>query len=479
MRQRTGAGRRGLVLLVLVGACCEAPAASPATATSPNILFIMVDTVRADHVGCYGYAKPTTPAIDRLASGGVRLDQMIASSSWTMPSLMSMFTSLHPSQHGATSYRARLRPGIATLAALLSHAGYQTAGFSSNPTAHSKFGFGRGFDLYDDFTVMLAADLNLFDDFGEQRGYREAASSPVVNRLALDWLRRYWDRSRPFFLFALYFDPHADYTPPPPYDTMFCPGYTGSENGQNMYVRPPASFTPEARERIRALYDGEIRCTDDHIGVLLRESAALGALDNTVTILVSDHGEEFWDHGGILHGQTLYDEVVRVPCIFHWPGHLAAGKVLAEQASHVDILPTLLAAASIAVPPYCAGRDLLPMLRGDVAASVREARMETGLDVRHLIGVRTPQAKLLHDLTADRREWYDLRSDPAEAGDLVSAGRPAPGAEAASLDQFRALVAKAREDHPAPETQPDLPPALLKALQAHGYLHGATSGPRR
>jgi len=103
--------------------------------------------------------------------------------------------------------------------------------------------------------------------------------------------------------------------------------------------------------------------------------------------------------------------------------------------------------------------------------------METGLDVRHLIGVRTPQAKLLHDLSADRREWYDLRSDPAEARDLVSAGMPTPKAEAARLDQFRALVLKARQDCPASEGQPDLPPALLKALQAHGYLHGAAPAP--
>lgn len=456
--------------LPLMGAAKEAAAKAE---QRPNIIFVILDALRRDHVGCYGYARDTTPVLDGLAQKGVVIDQLIATSSWTMPGVASMFTSLQPSFHGAVSYKSRMRKGLVTLAGQLAAAGYQTAGITSNPAIHSKFGFNQGFGTYDDFTIPLAWDLNLFEDFpGEgPASAKSFATSPLVNRLALSWLRKAWNRENPYFLFLLYFDPHADYVPPAPYDREFDPDYTGREDGRNMYARRNSEFSERDRKHLVARYDGEILYTDWMIGEFLEQARQMGALENTLIILLADHGEEFWDHGGILHGHTLFEELVRVPCILYWPGVLPAGKRIEAQVSHIDIMPTLLSAAMLPTPDQCQGRSIWQALAADAAIVPHPAFMETEVGDADLVSIRTPGMKVIWDLKSGTRTTYALDSDPWETQQLDTQ------ATAATLSSLLDSYHKETEDLNQADGKADnstdnhVSGRLLKQLRALGYAH--------
>lgn len=459
-----------------------AASALPATGSvpRPNILFIMVDTLRTDHVGCYGYGRPTTPNLDRLAATGVRFDQMVSSSSWTLPAVGTMFTGLYPSQHNLTGTGHRMAEGITPLAAVLGQAGYRTAGFTANPVVHSKFGFARGFAVYDDYTAMLSADLGLFGDPPPVPGTAvsppdiEAGNStvtnPLVNRFAEAFLAKQPDATAPFFLFLLYFDPHADYVPPPPYNTMFNPGYAGPEVGSGIYRRGPAHpYSPEERQQIVSLYDGEIRNTDEHIGQLLALLDRLALRDNTVVLVLADHGEEFWDHGGMLHGHSLKEELVHVPCILRYPGVLPTDTVFPHQASLLDIMPTLLDLAGVPIPDQCLGRSLLPNLQdASVPCPERLAFLEGTPDSRaSLEAVRLPARKLVHDPLADTFEAFDLAADPREEVPL----RSPPFPLLPSLREWSAAMQAARDRQGNAAAAPlELDQTHLRQLRSLGYL---------
>ncbi len=189
--------------------------ATVAAAARPNILFVMLDTLRADHVGCYGYAKPTTPHIDRLARESVRFANLYTAGPWTMPSVMTMFTSLHPTVHGAVSFQRRASLKVTTLAERLKRLGYRhTVAIVSNPTVNSRYGFAQGFDRYDDYSIFFAHELDLFgvDDKPQRKSVVEAVTSKTVTDMATRWLEKEGRRG-PWFLFLLYFDPHLDYVP--------------------------------------------------------------------------------------------------------------------------------------------------------------------------------------------------------------------------------------------------------------------------
>ncbi len=444
----------------------------------PNILFIMVDTLRADHVGCYGYGRPTTPNLDHLATEGVRLEQMMSVSSWTMPAVGTMFTGLYPSQHNLTGTKHRMAEGITTLAAVLGQAGYRTVGFTTNPVVHSQFGFAQGFAVYDDYTVMLSGDLGLFGDPDPAiavppqkiEAGNGTVTSPLVNRFAETFLEKQTDASAPFFLFLLYFDPHADYVPPPPYDTMFNPGYAGPEVGSGIYRRGPSHpYSPEERQQIVSLYDGEIRNTDEHIGRLLALLDRLGLRDNTVVLIVADHGEEFWDHGGMLHGHSLREELVHVPCILRDPGVLPAGTVFPHQASLLDVMPTLLDLAGVPIPEQCLGRSLLPNLREAPAPwTERLAFLEGTPDSRtNLEAARLPTRKLVHDPLADTWEAFDLATDPQEKSPLRSPPLPL----LPPLREWSGAMKAARDRQGSDAAVPlELNQTHLRQLRSLGYL---------
>lgn len=467
------AGTLLVALSVALPSSAEASAAvTPTVPHRPNILFIMIDTLRADRLGCYGYQRNTTPGLDRLAEEGIRFSRMIASSSWTLPSVMSMFTSLPPSLHGAVNRETRLRPGFTTLAEQLNSAGYQTAAFISNPVVHSKFGFGRGFDLYDDFTILLTGAIDPLTDSGAEARIRSVASSPIISRLARNWLVKQRIPEEPFFLFLLYFDPHADYVPPSPYNRMFDPAYTGTVDGKD-FTRKKKIYRERDREHISALYDGEIRYTDEHISRFLQKMTDAGLTEDTLIVVTSDHGEEFWEHGSTLHGHSLYEELVRVPFIMFWPGGLPARPVLHQQVSHIDIMPTVLDAVNLPIPEQCLGNSLLPLLKND---SIREFRSETFLETEagkvDLKAVRTADRKLIWDLKHKNRQIFDLQKDPGElygrTPDSIAGGQRL----AAHLARWYQATQNAEERLPEHESEPlQVDGVLKRALKALGYLH--------
>ena len=455
------------------------PRHSWAAPRKPNILFVMIDTLRADHVGCYGYGKPTTPHLDRLAEEGVRFANVWTASPWTMPSLMTMFTSLHPSVHGATSPQRRASLKVRTLAERLKDIGYRrTAGIVANPMVNSRYGFGQGFDLYDDYTIFFAHELNLFDLDGADRrkSIIDAVTSETVSQMAIEWLGKEGSHD-PWFLFLLYFDPHNNYVPPPPWDRKFDP-HPDAESRRHppdFHSLPAKGAAEESREHLMALYDGEIGHTDDQIGRLLTHLDGLGLRGNTLVAVVSDHGEEFLDHGGTLHGRTLYNELTHGMLILRHPGTLPTGKVTHAPICHLDLTPTLLACMGEKPDPECQGVSRLQEILG---AEPRRASAEgspfflEAATKASLRAVVVGRHKLILDTESAKEELYDLDTDPREKTDIAG---EQPGISAGLRGILREHVARCakaagRYEATGEALRPQLTRKDIDALRALGYL---------
>jgi arylsulfatase A-like enzyme len=331
-----------------------------------NVLLISLDTLRADHLSCYGYKRSTSPRIDQVAKEGVLFENVVAASNWTVPSHMSLLTSLYPSAHGVENESMCLGEGVPTLAQVLENHGYTTAAFVTGDMLNHGYGFQRGFQLYDDFTAKLMCKMNLFEDHAANKaGLNDVPTDHVITNLAALWLRQH--RQEKFFLFLHYWDCHADYIPPPPYDRQFDPGYTGKENGRRIYERQreiEARFAPRDFAHLIALYDGEIAHTDDHVGQVVRLLRDMGLARKTLLIIVSDHGEGFLEHGMVTHGNSLFEELIHVPLILRLPGVIPPGRRIKENVSQVDLMPTVLGLLGIAPPPGLQGIDLSAACRG-------------------------------------------------------------------------------------------------------------------
>jgi arylsulfatase A-like enzyme len=320
-----------------------------------NIILIGVDTLRQDHLGCYGYERATSPNIDELAGRGVLCANAVSQCPWTLPSFASILTSLYPTQHGAGIDMNSMRTSFPTLAGMLAEEGYATGAVINVAVLSPAFGVDRGFAHYD-----AAAP-----------GVRRIADE--VTERALAWIES--EKDGPFFLFVHYFDPHLSYSPPAPFDTLFDPGYEGEVGRafeQETFLRlKDRLYTASDRQtradwaHIEALYDGEIAFTDKAVGDLLAGIRSKGLEDRTLVVLVSDHGEEFMEHGGYGHGHTLFDEVIRVPLIFSLPGRLPEGVRVARQVRPVDIMPTILDLADVDGEYRPEGVSLVPLLRGE------------------------------------------------------------------------------------------------------------------
>lgn len=391
------------------------PAAAAAQAKT-NVLLISLDSLRADHVHAYGYERETSPTIDRLANEGIRFANAISTSSWTLPTHLTMFTSRYQTSHGVTVDTLTLNPAIPTLGEIMKSAGYATAGFISGPYVAGHYGYGRGMDTY----------VDLSQGYDHRAEARATIASPVINEQALEWLDEH--KEQPFFLFLHYFDIHYDFIPPAPYDTMFDPDYTGTMDGTRFIERKDvnARMDPRDLEHIKALYDGEIRFTDEHVGKILERLEALDLLENTIVMLVSDHGDEFFEHGNKGHHRTVYDEVLRVPFVVRLPGKTHAGTVIEEQASLVDVMPTLLAQTQIPGPVDMEGENLLNLLEGQPLerdAIYAEFYDKRGFNVQ--VAQRTAKTKVIQHFnrithpSSKPVELYDVAKDPEEQNDLA------------------------------------------------------------
>jgi arylsulfatase A-like enzyme len=377
-----------------------------------NVLLISIDSLRADHVGCYGYGRETTPEIDQLASEGTVFANHVSTTSWTLPAHISLFTGQEISVHGVATDGFSLHPAVPTLAESLRAAGYRTAAFCSSPYMNPAFGFDRGFDLYHNIDTEKEdfVDTVLPSETERDRVHRET-TSPRITELAENWLEE--NASEPFFLFLHFWDPHYDYDPPPPYDRIFNPGYTGDIDGRN-YIhndRVHPGMDPEDLEQIIALYDGEIAFTDRHLGMVLDKLKELDLYDRTLIIVTGDHGDEFFEHGNKGHRLTLYEEVIRVPLVISLPGKENQAGRVETTAGIIDIAPTILDRLGVFPPPTFQGESLLPPIKGTEPRANRFYLAELS---PALYALRGDGLKLLHNALEDQTVVLDLNDDPGE-----------------------------------------------------------------
>ena len=435
---------------VAVAAPAPAPAPParelPAAGTArPNILVILVDTLRRDRLTPYGYRRETSPEIARrLAGAGTVMEDAYSQAPWTLPSVVSMMTGHYPGELLGVDMSAYGVPvGILTTAERLGRAGYETAGFLANPTMHVGAGFERGFRTF----YAPPADVEWLRRHADD-----------LNRHALPWIAAHQDQDRPFFLYLHYIDPHDPYDNPEVVGNRspFEGEYRGPVAGDwvhGIYTGKIVLSDP-ARDiaHLSALYDSEVHYVDRAIGQVLA-SLRPEVLANTLVVLTADHGEELFDHGGWKHGQTLYEEQIHVPLIWRWDGHIPAGRRLAGTVRLLDVAPTLAAAAGAPPDPGWEGMNLLPALTGAAPLAERPAFAE-GLSSGPLRAAavlgrlklivfnrQEPfapaddlQAHLwrqdlgrmarveLYDLVHDPGERHNLAADPAAAGAASSSG---------------------------------------------------------
>ena len=387
--------------------------------SAPDLCLILVDSLRPDHLGCYGCERDTSPAIDAFAAGAVRFDQAIASGSWTQPSIMSMMASVPADIHQRVHWGRPHSTNVVTLAETLQKAGYQTVGLVANPMTNRKYGFARGFDFYDDWSLTGAPDATTGDIA------RQTAQGAKLTRLAKDWIEKRRDPEKPLFLFVLYIDVHWDYLPPPPFNRMFAPDPVPPP--RDIWNLGRKSVPEAARRRSVAAYDGEIRYTDGCISNLLAAIDASPRGKDTVVVFCSDHGESFWERGVASHGNALFDEELRVPLVIRparGDGEPAPPRVVPELVGLIDLAPTLADLAGVPAPTNWVGRSLAPALRGETLPEVPVVLdNRIGDDGAILRGVRTSHWKVIAGPPHDRPdELYNLRADPAETNNLLRAG---------------------------------------------------------
>ncbi len=446
-------------LVLLAGVACgqkPEPSTSPEPCDRPNVLLYVVDTLRADHIGRDAASGSETPAADRLAREGRFFANALAPSSWTRASIGSILTGLYPDVHGAQGRDSALPAHLETLAELLRQHRYTTAAVVTNPNVGSFYGFDQGFDTY----------LQLFErrEPGRIKSGEAIVRSDQVTEQLFSWID---DATCPFFLSVLTIDPHWPYGPPTAFD-RFGAEYSGPVDTDKLAIKRD-DLTPADRDRIRALYRGEVAFNDASLGMLLEKLESEGRLDDTIVILTSDHGEEFWEHGGVLHGTTLYDEVLRVPLIIRYPKAVTAERVT-SQVSLVDIAPTLLELLGIDAPYPFDGVSLLQS-----ASENRSVHAMLELDGRRSRSMSQSSWKLIENWRNGSRALFDLDRDPGETKNLISENRERVSAMSAEMLRLRRAHRQRREAmrSGAPvQTTPatDLPDDARKALEALGYL---------
>ncbi len=367
----------------------------------PNVLVILIDTIRADHLGCMGYRRNTTPTLDSLAREGVLYSNCQSHSSWTLPAMAGILSGLNPREHAAGRHYDALfgvPEDIPWMPMIFKSAGYRTAAFFNVIFMNADFGFHRGFDFFDCSAL------------GPETRSRNAGETVEA---VLSWFSGY-SGDKPFFVAVHFFDPHLPYSPPAPWDTLFAdPEYSGEYGPEwggvsqlNAVHSGMDTIPPDGLEHLVALYDGEIAYADGELGRLLETLRERGLMENTVVVVVGDHGEEFMEHGGMDHGRTLYQEICHVPLIFSGPG-VPRGLVVETLTGQVGVMPEVLRLAGLeggAVTPLYSGElEPVPVPASDVLW--REG---------NLASLVVPGAKLIWGVDEGFTEAYNLLADPAE-----------------------------------------------------------------
>jgi arylsulfatase A-like enzyme len=421
-----------------------------------NIILISLDTLRADHLGCYGYHRDTSPSLDRLAGEGVLFQKAVSQAPYTLSSHMSLLTSLYPSFHKVNKPKeSYLNPEITTLAEILYNQGYRTWAAAGGGQISPTYGFADGFETYIAYS-SLQRDVNM--------KVRETI--------------RFLDEEKEnhFFIFLHSYQTHTPYTPPPPYDEMFGSEYHGPIDGEIETIEAINKGSIEVGrpdlDRIVSLYDGEIREADDSLAELFDYLEREGLAPRTLVVFTSDHGEEFGEHGKVgTHSRTLHDEVIRIPLIFKLPGTVIEGRIIEEQVQSVDIVPTILELAGVNHRYGLQGTSLAKWLTGESETMTPTEAFAERLtaDGNILRSVRDNRFKYIFRDNRNTGEsehfYFDLEKDPREQESLPL-----------SPDQTKELYGKLRflieeeETNRSMERSRRVDEKTLDALRKLGYV---------
>jgi arylsulfatase A-like enzyme len=471
--------------------------AGPPSATHPNVVLIVMDTVRADHLPVYGYERDTTPRLKNFAREATLYTRAVACSNFTLPSHASIFTGLYPRAHGAilfppgSSTVLPLDNRYRTVAEVLAEHGYRTLAVVSN-TAYvvPEFGVDQGFEVFDARRVApltweghflrdgVRGLLNLFaSTAGLDEKYRDAAA---ITTDAISHINSAISSVRPFFMFVNYMDAHAPYIPPAPYDILFrgkdrrmtLSRYYGM---QKTVVSQRREITTEERDHLLSQYDGAIAYVDRQLGRLFDFLRQAGVYDSALIVVTSDHGEAFGERNFVEHWQSLFQNEVHVPLLVRYP-HQRTGKVETGLVSHVDLMPTILDAVGIKPPEGLHGRSLVHGNANDPRPVFSEVSRGEWLRVLrpHLppvqYSVHQGNVKLItssldgSSCSGETDGLYDLARDPAESHDLCKI-------EAVRADAMRQVLARWLESTPLQvKRRPGSDLKLLERLRGLGYI---------
>ena len=469
--------------------------ASAAASTRPNVLLYVVCTLRPDHTSLYGYARDTTPFLKKLGASGVVFDDAQSQAPWTKPSVASLLTSLNAYTHGLVNDEDTIPKGAATMAEQLRAAGYLTASIVANPFAGRTSGLDRGFDYMMEYPVVQRYRNDAVD-----RGTDSAA----INRAIMPWIAAH--AGEPFFLFVQSTDPHAPYRPPADFERRFGdPGDTSAFDrmyGKLRDIRSYGGGATVTRAEMTAngidpdtwirqavtRYDAEIAHNDKSIELLVGKLKDAGALDRTLVVVASDHGEEFWEHGFGAHGHSLYSELIHTVLMFWNPRLLPAPRRVREPVGLTDLMPTVLELVGAPQAATQQGQSLVPLLKGG-AFTRQAALISTKLALpRAKPGGGVPENltdtfarvdalwKLIYRTQAGRAglkemELYDRRSDTADRHDIAAANPDVARKLRGEIVQWmEAQQSVKKRLGPGGKTQLDT--QTLERLRSLGYLGG-------
>lgn len=427
--------KAAIFIFMIVLAIPNSSGAKEKKAPPLNILMITIDTLRADHLGCYGHRKIKTPQIDGLAKGGVLFEHAFTPTPTTLPAHASLFTGTYPLAHGIKNNGAfSLSPSALTLAEQLKGSGYKTAAFVSSIVLDSRFGLDQGFEIYND-------DLITEVDLPEMRHKERRAE--ITTKAVIQWLDvQAKGKSSPFFLWVHYYDPHDGYIPPSPFSDVYT----------------------------HCLYDGEIAYTDSCLGMLLNKMKEMGLQENTLIILAADHGEGLGEHQEDTHGIFLYDSTLHVPLIFYYPSRLQAKIRIPSLVRLVDIYPTILDLIGQKVPAQVQGTSLVSLLEGkkkDLGLTLycETAYPQYTYGWSPLEGMRTEKWKYIK---APKSECYDLLKDPLEQKNLLTKEKKQAGVLEKDYSQLKKRLSSSSS---ASKAQPiTLDASTKEKLRSLGYV---------
>jgi len=353
-----------------------APASNPRqgrlTARRRSVLFYLIDTCRADHLSVDGYARPTTPFLEKLAARGVRFDHCFSQAPWTKPSMSAILTSCYPTVTGMHQFGGQLDNRFVTLPEALRDAGWYTAGFSANPLMGRMSNYNQGFRKFVDSTSVIP---------GSESGHSATSgSAKALNQQVLPWIEQ--NAEWPYFLYVHSVDPHENYEPAPEYLKLFAdpaheaqyrkewqalvdvkPGQVANACTKVRFEKAGVEIEPFI-EYGKQLYDADIRANDDEIARLVDALDQKGQLDDMIVVVTADHGEEFFEHGGTSHAFMLWNELIHVPLLIIAPGLLPEGLVVKDPVQSLDLYPTLLDLLGVTPPEGLQGRSFAPQCQG-------------------------------------------------------------------------------------------------------------------